>query len=77
MVKSLTRLSLICTALTYAGEEHDYGNCKAAMRNIDPDCNLHTIYNFTNTKCYLENDINDVIKRNNLNEGVLSHAFMC
>ena len=56
------------TALTYAGDEHDYGNCNAAMPNIDPDCNLLTTDNFANTKYYLENDINDVIKRNNLSE---------
>ena len=54
------------TTLTYAGDEHDYGNCNAAIWNIDPDCNLLTTDNFANTKYYLENDINDVIKRNNL-----------
>ena len=38
------------------------------MRNIDPDYNLLTTDNFANTKYYLENDINDFIKRNNLSE---------
>ena len=54
------------TALTYAGDEHDYENCTAAMRNIDPDCNVLTTDNFANTRYHLKNDINDVIKRNNL-----------
>ena len=54
-----------------AGDVRDYENCNAAMRNIDPDCNL---FNFSNTKYYLEDDINEIIKRNNLKR-ILTHAF--
>ena len=43
------------TAMSYAGDVRDYENCNAAMRNIDPDCNL---FNFANTKYYFEDDIN-------------------
>ena len=32
----------------YVGDDHDYGNRNAAMRNIDPDCNLLTTDNFAN-----------------------------
>ena len=47
------------TALTYAGDKHDYGNCKATMRNIDPYCNRLSTDKFANTKNFLESDIND------------------
>jgi len=52
--------------LSCAGDVRDYENYNAAMRNIDPNCNLFT---FANIKYYLEDDINEVIKINNyLNE---------
>jgi hypothetical protein len=61
-----TMSQLFEKTMTYAGDVRDYENCNAAMRNIDPDCNL---FNFSNTKYYLEDDINEVIKINNyLNE---------
>ena len=31
---------LLETTMTYADDVRDYENCNAAMRNIDPDCNL-------------------------------------
>ena len=46
-----------------------HSSCNAAMRNIDPDCNL---FNFSNTRYYLEDDINEIIKRNNLSENEFS-----
>jgi len=39
------------------------------MRNIDPYCNL---FNFVNARYYLEDHINEVIKRNNLSEDEFS-----
>ena len=60
---------LLETTMTYAGDVRDYENCNAAMRNIDPDCNL---FNFSNTTYYLEDDINEIIKRNNLSENEFS-----
>ena len=56
---------LLETTMTYAVDAHDYENCNAGKRNIDPYCNL---FNFSNTKYYLEDDINEIIKRNNLSE---------
>ena len=51
-MKHVTTMSqLLETTMTYAGDVRDYENCNAAMRNIDPDCNL---FNFSNTKYYLE-----------------------
>ena len=57
------------TTMTYAGDVRDYENCDAAMRNIDPDCNL---FNVSNTRYYLEDDINEIIKRNNLSKNDFS-----
>ena len=56
---------LLETTMTYASDVRDYKNCNTAMRNIDSDCNL---FNFSNTKYYLQDDINEIIKRNNLSE---------
>ena len=56
---------LLETTMTYAGDVRNYKHCNAAMRNIDPDCNL---FNFSNTKYYLDDDINEIIKRNNFSE---------
>ena len=64
-----TMTQLLETTMTYAGDVRDYENCNAAMRNIDPDCNL---FNFSNTKYYLVDDINEMIKRNNLSENEFS-----
>ena len=57
-----TMSQLLEATMTYAGDVRDFNT---AMRNIDPDCNL---FNFSNTKYYLEDDINEIIKRNNLSE---------
>ena len=55
-----TMSQLLETTMTYAGDVRDYENCNAAIRNIDPDCNL---FYFSNTKYYLEDDINEIIKK--------------
>ena len=53
---------------TTLGDVQDYETGNAAMRNIDPDCNLLTTDSFVNTKYYLEDDINEVITRNNISD---------
>ena len=69
-VKHVSTISqLLETTLTYAGDVRDYENCNAAKRNIDPDCNL---FNFSNNKYYLEDDINEILKRKNLSENAFS-----
>ena len=64
-----TMSQLLETTMTYAGDVRDYEYCNTAMRNIDPGCKL---FNFSNTKYYLEDDINEIIIRNNLIENEFS-----
>ena len=69
-MKHVGAMSLLLeTIMTYAGDVRDYENCNAAMRIIDPVCNL---FNFSNTKHYLEDDINKMIKINNIRENEFS-----
>ena len=45
-------------------DESDYENTNRNMRDLDPDYNRITSNTVLTTKYYLENDFNNIIKRN-------------
>ena len=69
-MKHLSTMSQLSeTAMSYAGDVRDYENCNDRMQNIDPDCNL---FKYANTTYYLEDEVNEIIKRSNISEDEFS-----
>ena len=69
-MKHLSTMSQLSeTAMSYADDVCDYENCNDRMQNIDPDCNL---FKYANTTYYLEDEVNEIIKRSNISEDEFS-----